>query len=171
MPLKMKKTVQQMVDEASAEIETVPVADAIKLVGQPGVTFIDIRDPRELWRDGSIPGAINVTRGMLEMWIDPESPYHKDVFASGKEFVFYCNGAWRSALACDVAQQMGLEPVVERGRHVRLQGPKLRLQRRAGIRGDQGRPGIQLDCRLGCREHTRDQVTHLGGRVRGAGLA
>jgi len=62
MPLKMRKTVQQMVDEASAEIETVPVADAIKLVGQPGVTFIDIRDPRELWRDGSIPGAINVTR-------------------------------------------------------------------------------------------------------------
>jgi len=50
---------------------------------------------------------------MLEFWIDPESPYHKDIFASGKEFVFYCNGAWRSALATDVAQQMGLAPVVE----------------------------------------------------------
>jgi rhodanese-related sulfurtransferase len=50
---------------------------------------------------------------MLEFWIDPDSPYHKDVFASGKEFIFYCNGAWRSALACDVAQQMGLEPVCE----------------------------------------------------------
>jgi len=50
---------------------------------------------------------------MLEFWIDPDSPYHKDVFASGKEFIFYCNGAWRSALAADVAQQMGLEPVCE----------------------------------------------------------
>ena len=111
MPLKMKKTVQQMVDEASAEIETVPVADAIKLVGQPGVTFIDIRDPRELWRDGSIPGAINVTRGMLEMWIDPESPYAKDYFQSGDKFIFFCAGAWRSALATKTAQDMGLKPV------------------------------------------------------------
>ena len=60
-----------------------------------------------------IPGAFHCPRGMLEFWLDPDSPYYKDVFAPGKEFVFYCNGAWRSALACDVAQQMGLEPVVE----------------------------------------------------------
>ena len=86
-------------------------ADAIKLVGQPGVTFIDIRDPRELWRDGSIPGAINVTRGMLEMWIDPESPYAKDYFQSGDKFIFFCAGAWRSALATKTAQDMGLVPV------------------------------------------------------------
>ena len=84
MPLKIKKTVQQMVDEANAEIETVPVEEAMKLVGQPGITFIDIRDPRELWRDGTIPGAINVTRGA---------------------------GAWRSALATKTAQDMGLSPV------------------------------------------------------------
>ena len=88
-----------------------PVADAIKLVGQPGVTFIDIRDPRELWREGSIPGAINVTRGMLEMWIDPQSPYAKDYFQSGNKFVFFCAGAWRSALATKTAQDMGLTPV------------------------------------------------------------
>src|SRR5215475_6111627 len=111
MPLKIKKTVQQMVDEASAEIETVPVADAIELVGQPGVTFIDIRDPRELWRDGSIPGAINVTRGMLEMWIDPESPYAKDYFQGGNWFILFCAGAWRSELAPKTAQDMGLMPV------------------------------------------------------------
>jgi len=67
----------------------------------------------ELEREGVIPGAFHCPRGMLEFWIDPESPYHKDVFASGKEFVFYCNGAWRSALATDVAQQMGLPRVVE----------------------------------------------------------
>jgi len=84
---------------------------AIKLVGQPGVTFIDIRDPRELWRDGTIPGAINVTRGMLEMWIDPQSPYAKDYFQSGNKFVFFCAGAWRSALATKTAQDMGLAPV------------------------------------------------------------
>ena len=111
MPLKMKKTVQQMVDEASAAIETVPTEEALKLVGTPGVTFIDIRDPRELWRDGTIPGAINVTRGMLEMWIDPESPYAKEYFQTGNKFVFFCAGAWRSALATKTAQDMGLTPV------------------------------------------------------------
>jgi len=74
---------------------------------------VDLRDVRELEREGLIPGAFHCPRGMLEFWIDPESPYRKDVFASGKEFVFYCNGAWRSALAADVAQQMGLPRVVE----------------------------------------------------------
>ena len=68
---------------------------------------------RELEREGMIPGAFHCPRGMLEFWIDPDSPYYKDVFGSGKEFVFYCNGAWRSALAADTAQQMGLERVVE----------------------------------------------------------
>jgi rhodanese-related sulfurtransferase len=111
MPLKMKKTVQQMVDEASAEIETVATDEALKLVGKPGVTFIDIRDPRELWRDGTIPGAINVTRGMLEMWIDPESPYAKEYFQTGNKFIFFCAGAWRSALATKTAKDMGLLPV------------------------------------------------------------
>jgi rhodanese-related sulfurtransferase len=71
--------------------------------------FVDLRDVRELEREGMIPGAFHCPRGMLEFWVDPDSPYHKDVFASDKEFVFYCNGAWRSALATDVARQMGLE--------------------------------------------------------------
>jgi rhodanese-related sulfurtransferase len=89
MPLNIKKSVQQMVDEADSQIETMPLADVMKLHGQPGVTFIDIRDPRELWRDGTIPGAINVTRGMLEMWIDPGSPYAKDYFQTGNKFIFF----------------------------------------------------------------------------------
>ena len=72
-----------------------------------------VRDVRELERDGMIPGAFHCPRGMLEFWIDPESPYAKDVFQSGKEFVFYCSAAWRSALAADTAQQMGLERVTE----------------------------------------------------------
>ena len=111
MPLEIKKTVQQMVDEANAAIETLPLAEAMKVHGASGITFIDIRDPRELWRDGTIPGAINVTRGMLEMWIDPKSPYAKEFFQTGNKFVFFCAGAWRSALSTKTAQDMGLTPV------------------------------------------------------------
>ena len=111
MPLQIRKSVRQMVAEASAEIETLSVEQARGLLGQPGVTFIDLRDPRELWRDGGVPGAVNVTRGMLEFWIDPESPYHKPFFASGDRFVFFCGGGWRSALAAKTAQDMGLTPV------------------------------------------------------------
>ena len=111
MPLQIRKSVMDMVAEASAEIETLTVEQARALLGQPGVTFIDLRDPRELWREGGIPGAVNVTRGMLEFWIDPASPYHKPLFASGNKFVFFCGGGWRSALAAKVAQDMGLTPV------------------------------------------------------------
>ena len=72
---------------------------------------MDLRDPRELKREGKIPGAFSCPRGMLEFWIDPESPYHKDVFAQDKTFVFYCASAWRSALSARLAQEMGLQPV------------------------------------------------------------
>ncbi len=107
------KSVQSMVDEAMQVITTHSVDEARALHGRDDVLFVDLRDVRELEREGVIPGAFHAPRGMLEFWVDPDSPYHKDVFASDKEFVFYCNGAWRSALATDVAQQMGLEPVVE----------------------------------------------------------
>ena len=109
----LRKGFRQMVDEAKSRIRTLTLEEARARHGGADVVFVDLRDVRELERDGQIPGAFHCPRGMLEFWIDPESPYHKDVFASGKEFVFFCNGAWRSALACDVAQQMGLEPVVE----------------------------------------------------------
>ena len=109
----LKKGFRQMVDEAKSRIKTVSLEDARARLGKDGVVFVDLRDIRELEREGMIPGAFHCPRGMLEFWIDPESPYYKDAFAPGKEFVFYCNGAWRSALACDVAQQMGLEPVCE----------------------------------------------------------
>ncbi len=89
MPLKLKKTVRQMLAEANAEIETVSAADAIKLKDDTGVVFVDIRDIRELDRDGRIPGAFHAPRGMLEFWVDPESPYHKEIFASGKKFLFF----------------------------------------------------------------------------------
>ena len=73
--------------------------------------FVDIRDPRERDREGKIPGAFSCTRGMLEFWVDPESPYHKPIFAEDKKFVFFCAGGWRSLLAAQTAQQMGLKPV------------------------------------------------------------
>jgi rhodanese-related sulfurtransferase len=109
----LKKGFRQMVDEAKSRITTVSLEEARARLGKDDVVFVDLRDIRELEREGMIPGAFHCPRGMLEFWLDPDSPYYKDVFAPGKEFVFYCNGAWRSALACDVAQQMGLEPVCE----------------------------------------------------------
>jgi len=111
MPLEIRKSVKQMFADAMSEIETLSVEQALALHGRDGVTFIDLRDPREIWRDGGIPGAINVTRGMLEFWIDPGSAYHKDFFGSGNQFVFFCAGGIRSALATKTAQDMGLTPV------------------------------------------------------------
>ena len=111
MPLEIKRSVKQMFDESMKEIETLNAEQAKALHGQKGVTFIDLRDPREIWRDGGVPEAINVTRGMLEFWIDPGSPYHKPFFADGSKFVFFCAGGVRSALAAKTAQDMGLTPV------------------------------------------------------------
>lgn len=107
----MRKGYKALLEEANAAIETIGVADAATLLNDPETVIVDIRDPRELERDGRIPGAFHATRGMLEFWIDPESPYHKPVFASGKRFVFYCAGGLRSALATKTAQDMGLAPV------------------------------------------------------------
>ena len=107
----MKKGFRQMLAEAEAEIETLPAPDATRLHGDPDVVFVDLRDPREIEREGRIPGAFHCTRGMLEFWIDPDSPYHKPIFAEEKRFVFYCAGGWRSALAAKTAHDMGLENV------------------------------------------------------------
>lgn len=107
----MKKGYKALIEEANAEIEAISALEASTLLGDEGTVIVDIRDPRELARDGKIPGAYHAPRGMLEFWIDPESPYHKPVFASGKSFVFYCAGGLRSALATKTAQDMGLAPV------------------------------------------------------------
>jgi rhodanese-related sulfurtransferase len=104
----MKKGYKALLDEANAAIETVPAAEAVGLHGSDDVVFVDLRDPRELEREGMIPGAFHCPRGMLEFWIDPESPYHKPVFAEDRRFVFYCASGWRSALSTRTAQEMGL---------------------------------------------------------------
>lgn len=107
----LKKGYRQLLDEANAEIEGISPEDAAALLDDENSVLVDLRDPRELEREGRIPGAKHVTRGMLEFWIDPESPYHKPFFASGKTFVFFCASGWRSALATKTAQDMGLSPV------------------------------------------------------------
>jgi rhodanese-related sulfurtransferase len=109
--MQIKRGFRQMVDEAEAEVETLAPPAAIALHGADDVLFVDLRDPREMEREGRIPGAFACTRGMLEFWIDPASPYHKPVFAEPKRFVFFCAGGWRSALAAKTAQDMGLENV------------------------------------------------------------
>ncbi|MFM2398937.1 MAG: hypothetical protein RL341_1094 [Pseudomonadota bacterium] len=98
--------------EAGAQIKTYAVVEAISLHGRETIVFVDIRDPRELEREGVIPGALHATRGMLEFWVDPESPYFKPVFAQeDKEFVLFCGGGWRSALAAKTLQEMGMTNV------------------------------------------------------------
>ena len=87
--LKLKKTVKELLAEANAEVVTASVEDALKMNDDPTVVFVDIRDIRELDRDGRIPGAFHAPRGMLEFWIDPESPYYKEIFGSGKKFLFF----------------------------------------------------------------------------------
>lgn len=111
MPQEIVKGVKQMVAEANQRITTIPIDKALALASSGDHVFVDLRDIRELQREGKIPGAFSCPRGMLEFWIDPASPYHKEVFAQDKTFVFYCASAWRSALSTLAAQEMGLTPV------------------------------------------------------------
>jgi len=111
MAQKITRGIKKMLAEANAVIKTIPVEEAKALVGSDDHVIVDIRDIREVKREGKIPGAFSCPRGMLEFWIDPESPYHKEIFTQDKTYVFYCAGALRSALATQVAQEMGLNPV------------------------------------------------------------
>ncbi|MEL6691318.1 MAG: rhodanese-like domain-containing protein [Pseudomonadota bacterium] len=105
----LKKTAAQMVEEARARIEEVETKDLIALVEDPDTVIVDIRDIRER-QLGHIPGSVHAPRGMVEFWVDPDSPYHKDVFAQeGKRYVFHCASGWRSALTVATLQDMGFE--------------------------------------------------------------
>lgn len=111
----MKTGYKAMIAAAEAEIETISPQEAQRLHAEAAVQFVDLRDRRELERDGRIPGAFHCPRGMLEFWIDPESPYHKPVFAADRKYVFYCASGWRSALGAKTAQDMGLDAVAHIG--------------------------------------------------------
>jgi len=102
--------VRQLVAEADAAVETVTVAAALERQ-QDGALIVDLRDIRERAREGFIPGSFHAPRGMIEFWVDPDSPYFKDVFGGDREFIFHCASGWRSALATKAVQDMGLAPV------------------------------------------------------------
>ena len=107
----MKKGYRTLVDEAMAQVKTYTVAQAREKLGDPKVLFVDVRDVRELEREGVIPGAFSAPRGMIEFWVDPDSPYFKPVFGEEKEFIFFCAAGWRSALTTKTVQDMGMTPV------------------------------------------------------------
>ena len=111
MAAKITTGVKSMVAAAKSEITEYSAAEAIAMKDRPDVLLVDIRDPRELEREGRIPGAFHCPRGMMEFWIDPDSPYFKPVFGEDKTFVFFCAGGLRSALTTKTAQDMGLKPV------------------------------------------------------------
>lgn len=107
----INRGVDVLCEEASGLVETWTVEQASAHLDDEDVVFVDIRDIRELWREGTIPGAVHAPRGMLEFWVDPDSPYARDVFQSGRRFVFYCAAGLRSVLAARTVQEMGLSPV------------------------------------------------------------
>lgn len=104
---KLKTSSAQMVADARQRIEEVETTDLINMLDDPDLVVVDIRDIRERQRGGYIPGSIHAPRGMIEFWVDPDSPYFKDVFEPGKKFVFHCASGWRSALTVATLQDMG----------------------------------------------------------------
>ena len=106
---------KKLIKDAENEIETLSIEEVLKSIENNDSILVDIRDIRELWREGKINSAIHAPRGMLEFWVDPESPYYRDVFSKGKKYIFYCQSGWRSALATQTVQKMGLKPVAHMG--------------------------------------------------------
>ena len=106
---KLKVSVAEMVEAARARIEEIETGDAIAMLGDPEVVIVDLRDVRERQRLGFIPGSFHCPRGMAEFWVDPDSPYFKDIFAQDKKFVFHCASGWRSALTVATLQDMGFQ--------------------------------------------------------------
>ena len=107
----LKKSAKALVDEAMALVATRSIDEARALHERGEVLFVDLRDVRELEREGVVPGAVHAPRGMLEFWVDPESPYHREVFAPGRPLLLFCAAGWRSALATRTLMEMGLENV------------------------------------------------------------
>ena len=103
--------IKELCRQAKQEIDELSPEEANAMAVEAGALIVDIRDIRELWRDGAIPGALHAPRGMLEFWIDPDSPYHKTQFSEDRAYIFCCAGGLRSALATQTARLMGLQPV------------------------------------------------------------
>lgn len=106
---KLKKGVAELVAEAKAGIEEIETQDLIAMMDDPKLLIVDIRDVRERRRLGFIPGSYHAPRGMVEFWVDPDSPYFKEVFGEDRKFVFHCASGWRSALTVATLKEMGFE--------------------------------------------------------------
>jgi rhodanese-related sulfurtransferase len=107
----LKKGIKKLIEEAERRSAAIDAETAQKRMGDPDTVFVDIRDVRELERDGMIPGAFHAPRGMLEFWVDPESPYYKPVFQEGKTYILYCALDWRATLSAAALTDMGLANV------------------------------------------------------------
>ena len=106
----LKKSSREMVAAARSRIDEIETKDLIEKVGDPNVVIVDIRDIRERQRTGFIPGSVHAPRGMIEFWVDPDSPYFKEVFGQDdKKYVFHCASGWRSALTVATLQDMGFD--------------------------------------------------------------
>ena len=107
MPL--TRSAADLVAEARARIREIPAAEALGMFDDDSFQIVDLRDPRELAREGRIPGALHCPRGMIEFWVDPGSPYFKPVFGEDKTFVFHCASGWRSALTVATLKDLGFQ--------------------------------------------------------------
>ena len=106
------KSSQVLVEEAKKKIKTLKASDVKQSLEKGTVTLIDIRDIRELWKEGTVKGAMHIPRGMLEFWLDPESSYYKsNKIKDIKKMVLFCALGWRSALATKSLIDMGFKNV------------------------------------------------------------
>ncbi|MFL5259680.1 MAG: rhodanese-like domain-containing protein [Hyphomicrobiales bacterium] len=112
MPQTITNGYRALMDAAEAEVEQVTAEQAVEMTKRSDVVVVDIRDIRELEREGRIPGSFHASRGMLEFWVDPESPYHKPTFAEDRTFIIHYASGWRSLLATQTLKRMGLRPVI-----------------------------------------------------------
>ena len=109
--MELVKGINELIQQADKEVEVVFAKNLIQIQQSEKITIVDIRDIRELWKEGKIKGSIHAPRGMLEFWVDPKSPYHRKVFSTGNKFILYCKSGWRSALATKTLLEMGFSPV------------------------------------------------------------
>lgn len=108
----LPRNAKALVDEAGARVPSLSVTEVADKLDDTAYRIVDIRDPRELEREGQLPGAFRAPRGMLEFWVDPESPYYKPELDDGRTLVLYCGSAWRSALAGAALRDMGRDDVM-----------------------------------------------------------
>ena len=108
----IKTGIKQLIADAEKRTTGIAVEEAKKRHGDANIVFVDLRDVRELERDGMIADAFHAPRGMLEFWVDPDSPYYKPVFAEGKTFILYCQADWRGTLAAATLADMGMQNVL-----------------------------------------------------------